>query len=247
MRSLLSFPRYPVLIVSALIYSAPVVAQDANFTPSNFDLLYTAPGSAGTNGPLSGYVADAFGMQLKLDDPLPENWGPTTQGIRVSLSLEKSTYAVSESILLHIKAQIVSAEHPLYATPDRPTDAFLMRRGFARAFRLTIIDERGRTVVDDVPSLPSNQQSMVSGSSGPLVCPAPLEVGRAYSLVYPANAKQNLLPTQPGTYRVTVTWSPYPASDPPCDNSRAPSDSPELKSFATVSSVPVTVHVIRLP
>lgn len=247
MHSLLRFPRYLPVIVSALICGAPAVAQEANFTASNFDLLYAATGTWGTNRPLPGYVADALGMQLKLDDPLPDNWGPAQQGVRVSLSLEKSTYAVSETIPLHIKAQIVSAGHPLYATPDRPTGALLMRRSLARAFHLTIIDERGRTVVDGVPSLWSDQQSMAGGSSDPLVCPVPLEVGRVYSLIYPANARQNLLPTEPGTYRVTVTWSPYPASDPPCDNVRARSDSQELRSFGTVSSVPVTIHIIRLP
>jgi hypothetical protein len=172
--------------------------------------------------------------------PTPDNWGPTQQGVRVSLSLDKSTYAVGETIPLNIKAQIVSAEHPLYDIPDRPTGAFFIKKlaFFAQAFHLTIIDETGRIVGN---SEPSNLQFItVSGSSGPLVCPAPLEVGRVYELGRPA---QKLLPTLPGTYRLTVTWSPYPASDPPCDNLRATSDSQELRSFVTVSSAPITIHI----
>jgi hypothetical protein len=171
--------------------------------------------------------------------PSPDNWGPTGQGVRVSLSLDKSTYAVGETIPLYIKAQIVSAERPVYAIPDRPTGT--KSALFARAFHLTIIDEKGRIVGNDEPS---NLQFISSGSSGPLVCPVPLEVGRMYYLGRPAD---RLLPTLPGTYRLTVTWSPYPASDPPCDNSRATSDSQELRSIVMASSVPITIHITGNP
>jgi hypothetical protein len=170
-----------------------------------------------------------------------------SKGVRVSLSLDKSTYAVGETIQLNIKAQIVSAEHPLYDIPDRPTGAFFIKKlaFFARAFHLTIIDEKGRIVGNNEPS--NLQFIMVSGSSGLLVCPVPLEVGRVYELGRPADRKHNLLPTLPGTYRLTVTWSPYPASDPPCDNLRTTSDSQELRSYVTVSSAPITIHITGNP
>jgi len=173
---------------------------------------------------------------------MPDNWGPTQQGVRVSLSLDKSTYAVGETIYLFIKAQIVSAERPLYAVPDRPTP--IKNVPVSRAFHLTILDEKGRIVGNDEPS---NLEYIASGSSGPLECPAPLEVGRVYELGRPADRKHNLVPTLPGTYRLIATWSPYPASDPPCDNSRATSDSQELRSFVTVSSMPVTIHITGNP
>lgn len=176
--------------------------------------------------------------------PTPDNWGPTQQGVRVSLSLDKSTYAVGETILVNIKAQIVSAEHPVYDIPDRPTGAFFIKKlaFFARAFHLTIIDEKGLIVGNNEPS---NLQFITgSGSSGPLMCPVPLEVGRVYELGRPV---ERLLPTLPGTYRLMVTWSPYPASDPPCDSLRATSDSLEPRSFVTVSSVPITIHITGNP
>jgi hypothetical protein len=172
----------------------------------------------------------------------PDNWGPTQQSVRVSLSLDKSTYAVGENIPLYIKAKIESAERPLYAIPDRPT--FIKNVPVARAFHLTIIDEKGRIVGNDEPS---NLQYIASGSSGPVDCPVPLEVGRVYELGLPADRKHNLLPTLPGTYRLTVTWSPYPASDPPCDSLRSTSDSQEMRSFVTVSSVPIRIHITGNP
>lgn len=174
--------------------------------------------------------------------PRPDNWGSTQQGVRVSLSLDKSTYAVGETIYLFIKAQIVSAERPLYAVPDRPV--FIKNVPVARAFHLTILDEKGRIVGNDEPS---NLEYIASGSSGPLQCPTPLEVGHVYELGRPADRKHNLVPTLPGTYRLIATWSPYPTSDPPCDNSRVTSDSQELRSFVTVSSMPVTIHVTENP
>lgn len=186
-------------------------------------------------------VLSASGQSF-LFPPMPDNWGPTQQGVRVSLSLDKSTYAVGETIYLFIKAQIVSAERPLYAVPDRPTS--IKNVPVARAFHLTILDEKGRIVGNDEPS---NLEYIASGSSGPLECPAPLEVGRVYELGRPADRKHNLVPTLPGTYRLIATWSPYPASDPTCDNSGAASDSQELRSFVTVSSVPITIHITGNP
>ncbi|HEY1984886.1 MAG TPA: hypothetical protein VGG85_05730 [Terracidiphilus sp.] len=161
--------------------------------------------------------------------------------MRVSLSLDKSTFAVGEAIPLYIRAQIVSARRPLYAVPDRPT--FTRNVPVARAFHLTILDEKGRVVGNGEPS---NLQYISSGSSGPLECPAPLEVGRVYGLGLPADRKHNLVPALPGTYRLIATWSPYPASDPPCGNS-AISDSRDLGSFVTVSSLPVTIHITANP
>jgi len=174
----------------------------------------------------------------------PDNWGSPKRGVRVSFSLDKSMYAVGEEIPLHIKAQVVSTERPLYSIPDRRTGAFFMRWDFARAFHLTIIDEKGRIVGDDEPS---NLRFIVSGSSGPLVCPAPLEVGHVYLLEQSVNKKQKLLPTQPGIYQLTVTWSPYPASDPPCDQTEVPADSKDLRPLVTVRSVPIKIQVTGNP
>lgn len=171
----------------------------------------------------------------------PDNWGPTKDGVRVSLSLDKLTYAVDEDIPLHIAAQVVSAERPVYGEPDRPSGAFFIRWDFSRAFHLTITDEDGLAVGNDNSS---NLVFVLNGSSGPDVCPAPLEVGHVYPLEISANRKQKLLPTKPGTYRLVVSWSPYPVSDPPCSQSRGVSDSEVFRPFVTVFSVPITIHVI---
>src|SRR5579863_2248509 len=132
----------------------------------------------------------------------PNIWGPTKGGVRVSLSLDKLKYAVGEDIPLHITAQVVSAVRPVYGEPDRPSGAFLIRSDFSRAFHLTITDEDGLIVGNNDSS---NLVFVIDGSSGPLVCPAPMEVGHVYPLEISANRKQRLLPTKPGTYRLTVS------------------------------------------
>jgi hypothetical protein len=170
----------------------------------------------------------------------PNNWGPTKDGVRVSLSLDKLTYAVGEDIPLHIAAQVVSAKRPVYGEPDRLTGAFFIKWDFSRAFHLTINDEAGLIVGNNGPS---NLRFVIDGSSGPLVCPAPLEVGHVYALEISATGKESLLPTKPGTYRFTVSWSPYPVSDSPCSQSRGVPDSEVFRPFVTVSSVPIMIHL----
>jgi hypothetical protein len=176
--------------------------------------------------------------------PTSNTWGPAKEGVRVSLSLVKFIYAVGEDIPLHIAAQVVSANHPVYGEPDRPSGAFFLPWDFSRAFHLTITNENGLIVGNNSPS---NLIFILDGSSGPDMCPVPLEVGRVYTLEQSASRKQKLLPTQPGTYRLTVTWSPYPASDPPCEKSRATSDLEKFRPFVTVSSIPISIQVTGNP
>jgi hypothetical protein len=190
---------------------------------------------------VAGIALPAF---AQYSHPTPENWGPSNDGVRVSLSLDKLTYAVGEEIPLHIAAQVLSAKRPVYAVPDVPWGTFVVKWDFSRAFHLTIIDEHGLIIGNKYPS---NIPFVIEGSSGPLLCPTPLEVGHVYALELSANRKQKTIPTQPGTYRLIVSWSPYAASEPGCDNSSGTSRSEEPQPFVTVSSVPITIHVIANP
>ena len=180
-----------------------------------------------------------FAASLGLSASAQKLPSTTRDGVRVSLSLDKLAYAVGEDIPLHIAAQVVSGERPVYGEPDRPSAAFFTRWNSSNAFHLIITDEDGLIVGNEDAS---NLIVFVGGSSGPTLCPAPLQVGHVYPLDISANKKERLLPTKPGTYRLTASWSPYTVSDPPCSQSRA-SDSKVLQSFVTVSSVPITIHV----
>lgn len=187
-------------------------------------------------------VISSFGLSASAQNlPPKENWGPTKEGVHVSLSLDKLTYVLGEDIPLHIAAEVLSAKRPVHAVPDVPWGAFFAKSDFSRAFHLTIIDEHGLIIGNNYSS---NIPLLVEGSSGPALCQPPLEVGHVYPLDLSASRKQKTLPTQPGTYHLTVTWSPYPAASPPCDNSKdVASDSEEFRSFVTVSSLPIAIQI----
>ena len=190
-------------------------------------------------------VVSSIGLSASAQSlPPKENWGPAKEGVHVSLSLDKLTYALGEDIPLHVAAQVLTDKRPVHAVPDMPWGAFFAKWDFSRSFHLTIIDEQGLIIGN---TYPSNIPLLVEGSSGPLLCQPPLEAGRVYTLDLFASRQQKTLPTKPGTYHLTVTWSPYPAADPPCDNLRDTSDSQELRSFVTVSSVPITIQVTGNP
>jgi hypothetical protein len=145
---------------------------------------------------------------------------------------------VGEDIPLHIAAQMVSFDQPVFADPDVVRGAFFS--DFSGAFHLTLIGEDGVIVGNETPS---NLRSLwLGGSSGPARCPASLATGTVYPLERSAK-RLNLLPKQAGTYRIFVTWSPFPASDPTCDEMSRSAGDKELRPLVTVSSEPVTIRI----
>ena len=188
-------------------------------------------------------VASVIALWAAAQNPPAElyNWGKTREGVRVSLSLDKLTYSLGEGIPLHIAAEVVSATHPAFGAPDALEGAFRKGETFSRSFHLTVTDQHGAVVGN---SDRSNLYLIWSGSSGPDVCPEPLEVGRVYPLEQTASRRQALLPMKPGIYHFSVTWSPYPAADPPCSKSGRAVDPKELQPFVTVSSPSFTIKII---
>lgn len=175
-------------------------------------------------------------ITIDLDDPakIPQNWGPVQQGVHVALSLDKLTYAVGEDIPLHIAAQVVSSERPVYGVPD-----LMDQGGFAAAFHLTILGDDGVPVGNEDSS---NLEERWLMRGGPIFCPSPLSPGKVSFLERSAK-RLGLLPTQPGTYRMFVTWSPFPASDPACNQSVTSTNKRTLRPLVTAASVPVTIQI----
>jgi len=184
-------------------------------------------------------------IPIDFQDPadLQRAWGPAKEGVQASLMIDKLTYEIGEDIPLHIAAQVVSPEHSVYGEPDTVGGSFMS--DFSGSFHLTILGEDGVPVGKENPS---NLRILeLGGSSGPIACPSPLEIARVYPLERSAK-RLGLLPTQPGTYRITVTWSPYLQSDPPCsvfvhsvDRVRS------IQTLTTVSSAPLTISITGKP
>lgn len=177
---------------------------------------------------------------IAFKDPaeMPRQWGHTDQGVRVALSLDKLKYAIGEDIPLHIAAQVVSSERLVYAAPDTMRGAFFA--DFSGAFHLTFIGEDG--VIAGNEDGDNLRIRSLGGSSGPAVCASPLQAGKIYPLERSPKL-QRLLPNQPGKYRMFVTWSPYPASDPPCSQLSDRAGDKRVRPFVTVASAPLVIQI----
>jgi hypothetical protein len=170
---------------------------------------------------------------------IPRVWGPIQKGVHVNLTLDKLTYSLGEDIPLRIGAEVVSEDQPVYGSRYGRGGAFFM--SIDPGFHLAISDSDGPLPRSDARS---NLYNFGGGSSGPSVCTPALPVGKVLALDRSAKA-YGLLPTQPGTYTLVVTWSPYKTKYASC-NDMPPFDPavPGEQPFVTVSSLPLTIHIV---
>jgi hypothetical protein len=204
---------------------------------SNTVHFFTLAGSS-SQGEIRFVESNSTTIAFKDPAEMPRQWGPAQQGVRVALSLDKLTYAIGEDIPLHIAAQVVSTEQRVYGEPDTMRGAFFT--DFSGALHLTLIGEDG--VITGNEDGDNLRVGFLGGSSGPPTCPSPLEPGKVYPLERSAEL-QRLLLKQPGKYRVFVTWSPYPASDPPCSGLDNGTGEKRFRPFVTVASAPLVIEI----
>ncbi len=180
--------------------------------------------------PLNVLIADAA--------TIPRTWGVTQQGVRVDLTLDKTQFRLGEDIVAHIAAQVVGAKEPVYGQPYLAGGAFF--HTIARSFHFSIRDEDGPLENSDHRA---NLYAPGGGSSGPTTCTPSLEVGKVIPLDRSLR-DYGLLPTRPGTYQLSVTWSPYHSRYSTCPSGLP--DKPE-QPFVTVTSNEVTITVVGDP
>src|SRR5579864_2740794 len=167
-----------------------------------------------------------------------QKWGPITKGVRAGLSTDKIAYPVGEDIPLHITLENVSANAPIYDEPFRPRPAF---GDFSSiSIKITVQDEDG-------PLTPRWDSPSLSTTGGPSLCPAPYLSGK------PAIIERNLRlfglqPRIPGTYKITVNWSPYTTDIKNCDSvsSSGPAAQQE-KPYVSVMSNPIFLEIVGPP
>jgi len=172
---------------------------------------------------------------------LEQNWGPTVKGIRAGLSTDKTSYLVGEDVALYVVLENVSAADPIYGEPFRPQPAF--DYNFFSSAKITVQDEDG-------PLLPSRAIAIgdLAMSGGPLSCPAPYPLGEPMR-TEKSLRRVRLLPREPGTYKITVTWSPYAKDVPSCEpylnlNGAAVTPPPKPSVYVSVTSNPVFIQIV---
>jgi hypothetical protein len=165
------------------------------------------------------------------------DWGPTTNGVRAYLAVDKLIYTIGEDVPLHIAIENLSATQSIYDEPFRGHSLYYSGR--TASIKIAVQDEDG-------PLNPRFDISspMVELGGGLSVCPSLLLPGKPSS--FEGSLRQfGLLPRKPGTYKITVTWSPYMVDVPACDHGlvAAVAPSPQRKVILSVSSNPVYVQV----
>jgi hypothetical protein len=190
-------------------------------------------------------VASSIGLSTSAQSPsrTPDNWGPTKDGVRVSLSLDKFAFAVGEDIPLHIAAQVVAAKRSVYGEPDRPSGAFFRPWDFSRAFHLTITDENDLIVGNNAPS---NLLFIISGSSGPEVCRFRWRLAASTRSKYLRTGSRNCCRHSLEPIALLSRGVPTRRPSRLVTNKGTP-DSEESRPFVAVSSVPITIHVTANP
>lgn len=182
-------------------------------------------------------LVESNSTALVFKDPaeIPRQWGPTEQGVRVDLTLDKTRFQVGEDIAAHIAVQVVDSKEPVFGEPFVRREAFFPN--FDGGFHLSILDANASPEYNDHSA---NLYALPSGSSGPIVCPPALKVGKVIPLERSLRDFR-LLPTRPGTYQLSVTWSPYHSRFSECPDQRP---TPPEQPFVTARSNTVTITIV---
>lgn len=184
-------------------------------------------------------LAESNRVTLRVIDPTtaPRRWGAPERGLRVDLTVDKSTFGLGEDIPLHIAAEVLSAANPLFGEPYlRRAESYDASAG---SFHLAITSTSGPQPGAD---LPANLYRRMGPPEGPANCPDPLPLNSALPLERSLKL-YDLLPNVPGTYQLVVQWTPYLSHASSCDHA-SPQDS---EPYATAVSNPVVIRIAGVP
>lgn len=166
-------------------------------------------------------------VTLTVVDPatIQRSWGKTEAGVRADLTLDNLTYTVGQDVPLHLAIEVVSATRPLYSMPSTggvcPPD-----------YTVHVEKEDGsRPEFFQQPNMMIDEVVCVAGYRR-----KPLEQGKIVALEDTLSHLW-LLPSQPGVYKISVSWRVY-------ENPESDSNPNEQKSFVTVTSAPSTLRIM---
>lgn len=170
-------------------------------------------------------------LTLTVVDPatIQRTWGKAEEGVRADLTVDNLAYTVGEDIPLHLAIENVSASRPLYSMP---------LNGGACPSDYTVHVEKEDGSPPEFFQLPFFSESEA-------VCVAgyrrnPLVVGKTVPNE-DTLSRLGLLPSQPGVYRITVSWRVY-------DNLSSGSDRANLnqqRPYVTVTSAASTLRIMQ--
>ncbi len=209
-------------------------------TPGKRTLAVSELAGTAPDGELRLVSSNAVTLDVVDPATIQRNWGQTVEGMRADLTLDKLSYPLGEDIPLHLAFEDISAIGPVYGRPFAQWRcAFDHLLSPEIDYKVTVKNEDGSK--PEYFELPLLNES--SGPCGALP-PTPLKQGKIVP-VEDTLMRLGLLPSQPGTYRITVSWSAYKNSGSDADQAAsAPTTSVEQKPFVTVTSVPLMLRIV---
>jgi hypothetical protein len=198
-------------------------------TPQNWNFLRPLPESELLILPVSSETLDVTGTA-----EIKRTWGPVQAGVRADLTVDRLNYPIGEDVVLHIAVENVSGTQPVYGEPFRPRPAFSGYR--SSTVKVVVQDEDG-------PLTARLASSSAEAFGGPSVCPPPYPLGTPIQ-VEQSLRQLGLLPSKTGTYKITVTWSPYTSDILSCDAvPRSDPRAPPEKPFISVPSNAIFLQI----
>jgi hypothetical protein len=170
-------------------------------------------------------------VTLTVVDPatIQRTWGKAEEGVRTDLTVDNLTYTVGEDIPLHLAIENVSASRPLYSMP--------LNGGACPSDFTLHVEKEGSSPPEffQLPFFALTETMCVTGYRR-----NPLAVGKIVP-IEDTLSQLGLLPSQPGVYRITVSWKVY-------DNPSSGSDRANLiqqRPYVTVTSAASELRIIQ--
>lgn len=179
----------------------------------SFSLIQVLP--AGENGDVALAESNTIHLVTLDNTTMRRHWGPLVRGIAVDVTLDKQAFALGEDVPLHIALENFSADDPVVG--------------------MTPLWDPGMVVTIDV--LDANQNP-IKRSDGRRYTGHGRWLTYEKGVVVPMEetlSNVGLLPTELGTFTVTVTWSPHTCTGPDCGRSGGVSGQPYATVQDTVS------------
>jgi len=168
----------------------------------------------GENGEIRMVESNTVHLDIADNTTMPRRWGPQVKGIAVDVTLDNHTFELGEDIPLHIAMENFSADAPVVGPTPIWDAGFVVGIAVRDACQNPIKRSGGKLYTGHGRMLPYAKGVVVATER--------------------TLKNEGLLPAEPGTYSVTVTWCPDTCTGLGCGESLSLIRAPTYEHYAVV-------------